>query len=180
MAFLEALDKIFILFGEVALRSQQLALKFIEKDIKSNESSHCNNCVNVAKQFGENDILSHILTDGVIDTHSKRNTIAKNNFNYVEEKKLPLGKDLKSADCFIAYNSPADVLKRYFERKSIQYSFERFAEEFHNLKNQSHYYGDFFTSPLFEELQRTLSREEWIRCKGLPLIIGFYRLVLPF
>ena len=34
MAPLEALDKIFILFGEVALQSKQLALKFIEKDIK--------------------------------------------------------------------------------------------------------------------------------------------------
>ena len=103
------MDKILILLGEACLKSNQLALKFIKKSYES-EDGHCGNCVKVAEQMCESDILDDIFINGELDTYSKRDTVAKKNFNFIEGKKLPLGKNIKLEDRFIG----SDFLKNSF------------------------------------------------------------------
>ena len=94
------MNKILILLGEACLKSNQLALKFIKKAYES-EDGHCGNCVKIAEKMCESDILDDIFINGELDTYSKRDTVAKKNFNFIEGKKLPLGKNTKLEDRFI-------------------------------------------------------------------------------
>ena len=81
----------------------------------------------------------------------------------------------------IAYNSPADVLKRHFQNPTIPKSFHKFEKAFHKLnQGEKHkFFGDYFSSSSFQEMLATLSPEEMKICNGLPLIIGLYRYVYP-
>ena len=64
----------------------------------------------IAEQMCESDIIDDIFINGDLDTYSKRDTVAKKNFNFIEGQKLPLGKNTKLEDRFIG----SDFLKISF------------------------------------------------------------------
>ena len=99
----------------------------------------------------------------------------------VRENLRGLRENFKHKIRAIAYNSPADVLKRHFQNPTIPKSFRKFEKAFQKLnQGEKHqFFGDYFSSLSFQEMLATLSPEEMKICNGLPLIIGLYRYVYP-
>ena len=173
-----ALDKLFTVLSEAASNSKQLAIKFLNKNPRNEENLASQSCTEIAKSFSENDVLHQLLVNGSLDTYEKRKTVMKKTLLLVDDQDLYLGQNNAGEDCYIAYNPPGEIIKRQFQDATIQKSNKNFTKEFHESQlNGKQFYGDFFSSQLFKDIQDTLSMEERIRCNSLPIIIGLYRYV---
>ena len=143
-----ALNSILNVFAEHSTKSNQVALQMLKQKMSNtaNNEYYCNNCIKTTEEFSKNHALNQILEQEMINTHSKRQTIVTNNFNLVEQKKIHLGYGRKNDQCYVAYNSPEALLKRFFEDKTVKKSFESFSKNFHDSSVNMNVYGDFFTS----------------------------------
>ena len=142
-----AINGILNVFAEFTTKSNSLSLEILKQKIsKTDNNDHCQNCIETAKEFSNNHALNQILEQGMIDTHRKRDTIVKNNFKLVEQKKIHLDYGSKNDICYVAYNSPEALLKRFFEDNTVRNSFETFSKNFHQSDHNMEIYGDFFTS----------------------------------
>ena len=170
----KGMDGILSLLGKYTKLSNNLSLELVKQYISMNKEDHCSECVDIPQKFSENHILNQILTNDLIDTHMKRHTIAKKNMNFVADQTIPIGSDITS-QCHFAFNPPADMLKRLFQDKTVENSFNTFKETVLNSDGITKIYGDFFTSKLYEEILQTLSPSEREICGNFPLILGLYR-----
>jgi hypothetical protein len=170
----KGMDGILNLLGKYTKLSNNLSLQLVKQYISMNEEDHCSECVNIPPKFSENHILNQILTNGLIDTHMKRHTIAKKKMNFVADKTIPIGSDITN-QCHFAFNPPADMLKRLFQDTTVENSFNAFKETVLNSDGRTKIYGDFFTSKVYEDILQTLSPSERKICGNFPLILGLYR-----
>ena len=168
----EAENGIFRLLNDVSSRSSKITAKIVKQNLEHLDNT-CENCVKVVDKYDKANILHQILVNGWLSTHAKRDTIVKNNFSLLKLNKVLLGQNAKKELRIIQYTSPKDILKRYFEDKTVAESFLSFSREF-NESQPNESYGDFFSSRLFKYIQSTLSPEEKSACNNLPLCIGLY------
>ena len=170
----KGMDGILSLLEKYTKLSNNLSLQLVKQYISMNKEDHCSECVNISPIFSENHILNQILTNGLIDTHMKRHTIAKKKLNFVADKTIPIGSDITN-QCHFAFNPPGDMLKRLFQDTSVENSFNAFKETVLNSDGRTKIYGDFFTSKVYEDILKTLSPSERKICGNFPLILGLYR-----
>ena len=122
-------------------------------------------------------IMNHILSERLVATASKRETVMKNDMHLLDKEVLYLGRnDITGEPCYCEYFPVKQVLVRFFNDPSAVASFKE-----HKASVQKawldgiHGYGDYFTSAAFKELLNTLTEEEKDVCDGVPLVIGMYR-----
>ena len=121
-------------------------------------------------------ILNHILTEKLVATASKRETVMKKDMHLITKEDLDLGKDKTGEPCHCEYLPVKEVLVRFFKDQSAVAAFKE-----HKASVQKAWhdgidgYGDYFTSAAFQELRNTLTEEENNVCEGVPLCIGMYR-----
>ena len=169
----EGMNELISVFCRFQLLSNSITKKITEQ--KMEDSVKCDNCDSPSKTFTGN-ILHDILENEFIATHQKRDTIAKNNLDLIERKKNYLGKNNLGEECYIEFNSPKELLQKLLQDSTVEKSFHGHTEEVQKNENEGKYFGDFFTSRKFSEIQNTLSPEERERCiNNIPLILDIYR-----
>ena len=153
-----AIDKIYAAFADLNAAS----LDFWESQATSTDPRR--------------NVMTHIFDEKLGATASKRQTVMKRDMDLLTKEEVYLGTNEMGDACHCGYLPLDLVLARFFRDPSAVASFKK-----HKAFVQKAWvagidgYGEYFTTPAFAKMRRTLTEEENNVCEGVPLCIGMYR-----